>query len=1268
MTENAYGTTWWGQKWLEAFARLDVNNRIPRGKAYADEGKVKTLRFEFERGIVKARVEGNYDPFYALKLTFPPIPKEKIEALVDRVAEMPLVIAKLAAKELSPDVAEVADELGIELFPTDWTSIGMKCSCPDDVIPCKHIAAVIYKLSEAIDADPFLLFTLHGVDLIEEMEERGITMEAAQTAEVPSWRELLAANEGLRGDAASVDEAIPADWLDRLKKLTFRPVTCDGAKIRSLFAEKPAGYIHGDMRAAMAKVATEAAALVKAQMRAVIERTIPEYDEEEPLIAINTWGQAVVDTSLFWREKSPGGRLLRRDIEAEGPNARMLHEMFSGFITNKLLAESPRELEALYDAWLLAGRLVEAGAVVPQIYEAIDDVYAVRWIPAVMDEEVRALTFELGEIWKAVPQSFFRISKIPVSVDPLLLGEIVLGIFIQSYVSSAWKKVQDEMESVPPELEALFGCEPVDCDGDHEARAVSMRLAGWMAPLHADQKAVTAVVVLHDLIGPAAKHPELVPLLTGEPEVLDADEYDEDEEDSVDEAYEYARVRHHRKRIDGQGDRARVITADEVIGKAAVGIELRFAPKGTGLQESLGLIEILDDPAHKAIRFECLRMVSRLSGFCPHLALLLKNRESVTKVTLDELAPILFEAIPTLRLLGVKVLLPRGLKNLLTPQSELALDTQEWKEGGFFGLMELLQFDWRLAVGSRRITPEEFEMLAENAGRVVHFHDEFVYVDPKIVLTIRKRLAERKELSKGDILRAALSGEHEGAPVRVGPTLRSALQAMFAEREYDVPKTLQATLRPYQERGYAWMMRNIQAGMGSIIADDMGLGKTLQVITVLERLRADSELTEKHQALVVVPTSLLANWTREVARFAPELKVSLFYGPQRNIAACKGHIILTTYGTLRRSQKEFAEKHFRVLVIDEAQAIKNHRSAAFKAIEATHAASVIAMSGTPVENRLMDYWSVMEATNPGLLGSSTKFASDFAGPIENGHSQEVAERFRKITAPFILRRLKTDKSIISDLPEKVSTDEYCTLTKAQTAIYHSLVKKQLAIIESVQDQSDVRRALVLSLIMNLKQICNTPALYQPEAGFDGPETSGKMERLFEILDEMRAAGRKTLIFTQFVQMGTLLQDWIEERTGKRPSFIHGGLSATRRQNLVDRFQNRRDENVMILSLKAAGTGLNLTAASAVVHYDLWWNAAAENQATDRAYRIGQTQVVNVYRFISANTFEERINSLIEQKKRLIDVTVASGENWIGDLTADELQQVFSLSETEENAA
>lgn len=417
---------------------------------------------------------------------------------------------------------------------------------------------------------------------------------------------------------------------------------------------------------------------------------------------------------------------------------------------------------------------------------------------------------------------------------------------------------------------------------------------------------------------------------------------------------------------------------------------------------------------------------------------------------------------------------------------------------------------------------------------------------------------------------------------------------------------------------------------------------------------------KKKPALVVVPTSLITNWLREAAKFAPELRMHLFYGPDRTFPAeGTADVILTTYGTLRSSAERLEKKKFRLLVIDEAQAIKNYRTSTFKSVKGMTADAVIAMSGTPVENRLMEYWSIMEAANPGLLGTPATFKKDFAEPIEVAHDTDTADRFKRVTAPFIMRRMKTDKSIISDLPEKITTDEYCRLTNEQIAIYQAIVKKNLARLNDGLSDFE-RRGVVLQLIIQLKQLCNTPLQYEKKSPYNKPENSGKMQRLFEILDELAETGRKVLIFTQFKEMGKLLQKWIGEHTGKKPEFIHGGVDTAQRQKIVDAFQNDRNQKVLVLSLKAAGTGLNLTAASAVIHYDLWWNPAVENQATDRAFRIGQKQTVNVYRLISAETFEEKINAMIEAKKALADMTVESGENWIGDLTNNELKEIFTL--------
>lgn len=459
------------------------------------------------------------------------------------------------------------------------------------------------------------------------------------------------------------------------------------------------------------------------------------------------------------------------------------------------------------------------------------------------------------------------------------------------------------------------------------------------------------------------------------------------------------------------------------------------------------LKRILADPAFKPVRFDAMRTAARLSNHCAELTDLLRKGSETTLVTMQELTPLLFKAIPQLRLLGVKVILPKSLRKLLAPQATMQIDLAEnWDVSqGFMGLMDLLDFDWKVAVGGEAISREELKALSAMAGRVVRFHDSFMFVDEKELTRIRNRIeAQKQGLTKMAILRAALTGDMDSSPVQLTEAVRTALQRLLKETDTPIPATVKATLRPYQERGYRWMMRNVRIGIGSILADDMGLGKTLQVITLLEGLRTRRELKGK-PALIVVPTSLITNWQRETARFAPKLKLHVYYGPGRALPGEKEtvHAVLTTYGTLRSSVNTLAERAWRLLILDEAQAIKNYRTSTFKSVRTVKADGVVAMSGTPVENRLMEYWSIMEATNPGLLGSATGFKNTFAQPIEIEHDEETAEQFKRVTAPFILRRLKTDKAIAPELPQKISTDEYCTLTKEQALLYDKVVKKSL---------------------------------------------------------------------------------------------------------------------------------------------------------------------------------------------------------------------------------
>ena len=494
--------------------------------------------------------------------------------------------------------------------------------------------------------------------------------------------------------------------------------------------------------------------------------------------------------------------------------------------------------------------------------------------------------------------------------------------------------------------------------------------------------------------------------------------------------------------------------------------------------------------------------------------------------------------------------------------------------------------------------------------------------------------------------------------------VKNLIEELKSIKEIQPPEALNAQLRPYQQRGFSWVYRNTAIGFGSVLADDMGLGKTLQVIAAVLKFKEEGQLAQK-KVLVVAPTGLLTNWQAEIQKFSPSLQTAIFHGTGRAIAALgEFDVLLTSYGIMRSDANMLKKMPWYAVVIDEAQNIKSQNTAQSKAIKSIKADTFIALSGTPVENRLSELWSIMDYSNRGFLGTAKEFTETWGNPIEQLNDHETADSLKRTTAPFLMRRLKSDKSIISDLPDKIEMDDYATLTSDQASLYEKTLEKAMDAIEGISgtDQQSlfVRQGLVLQMILALKQICNHPTQYLKNGKMDAG-LSGKMDLLFDRLDSIVESGEKALLFTQFTEMGELLNHFIAERYQVTPLFYHGGCSLKQRTAMVERFQTNHADRIFILSLKAAGTGLNLTAASHVIHYDLWWNPAVEAQATDRAYRIGQTKNVMVHRFITKNTFEEKINEMMQRKKELAELTVATGENWIGNLSNRELHNLFARS-------
>lgn len=1124
-----YGKTWWGEQWLGALKNIDYSNRLPRGASYARNGMVQEINFS--GNIISAKVKGSRRTPYSETIKLPEFSSKDIDKLIKLILEQPVVLSKLFNRQLDESLAKMAEEAGMPLFPKQWKDLKMNCSCPDWAVPCKHLAAVIYKTSMEIDNNPFLVFSLHGVDLMAELEKRGITAaDSTEMMEVENTSAVYATMEQMQ--LRKVPELMPDYTL--LSDLTL--------PLSSLLPSSPAFCHNGDFQQA--------------------------YQRE--LLYISKVATKVLQDKQKLFEGTNGKTLDKRDIvSVDDIRLPLLQQLLD--INIDLLRDYDDSIVALRSVLICALQLIAHGCVVPQIYYDLviskgrgrakakeEKEYHIIWQPAMIDEATRSIIGRLG-------QSKELVSKMITSLVPMLSHESKDELFYDLFFKS--------------ECSRFNGIGETNTPGG---------IRSWLDRYFMQNKHQVTFLI------------------------------------------------------------------DETEKGFAVNVQADDHP----------LEDVITKKAYISSRMEILRQLAILCDIVDGLDAYIndKGKRSI-EFTMQTFPTFLLQVIPAMRLLGVNVIMPKALRTLIRPQISVKLKSKGKDSNGFLSMNDLLDFNWQVAVGNVFLSPEEFDRLLGRAGGLLRFKEQYVYIDEAGLSKLQKVLNAPPKIKPGELLQAALCGEYKGAPVELTDEVRELIRQFTSQSIIPLPESINAQLRPYQERGFSWMYRNMKIGFGSIIADDMGLGKTLQVITLLAKMKEEGAM-DKKKALVVVPTGLLHNWQSEVKRFAPQLTTGVYHGTARDLKDdnCKNaDIILSTYGVVRSDADILKKQKWQVLVIDEAQNIKNSDTAQSKAIHSIPANCHIAMSGTPVENRLSEFWSIIDFTNKGYLGSAKDFSDSYAKPIQKYGDSRVAERFRKVTAPFLMRRLKTDKSIISDLPDKIERNELASLTPEQAALYQETVNRCMAVIEGMEGEDSQtlfkRQGLILQMMLALKQICNHPTQYLKDGRMDAA-LSGKTEMLLDMLRSIIDADEKVLIFTQFREMGDLLRHFIRNTLDEEPMFYHGGCSLKQRQEMVDRFQNNRNDRIFILSLKAAGTGLNLTAATHVIHYDLWWNPAVEAQATDRAYRIGQHKNVQVHRFITQNTFEERIDAMIQEKKHLADLTVSTGESWIGKLSNKELHEIF----------
>lgn len=664
-------------------------------------------------------------------------------------------------------------------------------------------------------------------------------------------------------------------------------------------------------------------------------------------------------------------------------------------------------------------------------------------------------------------------------------------------------------------------------------------------------------------------------------------------------------------------------------------------------------------------------------------------------LTSEQLVELVSTGIAELAKVGIDVMLPANWKSA---ETELRLhtrvpDTEPVGPAGRrsepkLGFNQLVDYEWKLAVGDTVLNDSEMRQLAESSTGLVYLRDRWVHADPEVAREALKFLVEQtkagEETGKGQVSLRELvfaDGVERKAPVPVASRDPGWLRALVASADSEksdavetpVPNGFVGPLRPYQQRGLTWLSGMSSKGFGVILADDMGLGKTVQILALLQREREENPAAPA--SLLVAPTGVLRNWLSESAKFTPELKVGLLHGANRPqgeelaefVAA--HDLVVTSYGIATRERDGLSAIEWEHVIADEAQAIKNPNSQASRALRSIRSRQNIAMTGTPVENDLGELRTIMDFCNPGMLGSANVFRNRFAIPIERDGNAEMLAQLQALTAPFILRRMKSDPAIAPDLPAKNEHVEMVTLTAEQAFLYEGAVKDLEAKIKRAKQSKAGefgRKSIILSGIMKLKQICNHPAHYQHDGSGmlnHGSHRSGKVERLEELLDDIVEAGERALVFTQFVEFGQMLSSYLSNRFGVRIPFIEGSMTPKQRERAVTEFSSPEGAPVMILSTLAAGVGINLTAANHVIHIDRWWNPAVENQATDRSYRIGQVKDVHVHKLVSVGTLEERIDELIFEKSELADAVVRAGETKLTEMDFHRLRSLWQLDQS-----
>ena len=1168
MASRPITKTWWGEKWLDALKGVDYANRIGRGKTYANTGRVYDIIIN--DNLALAKVKGNYQSFYNVSVEFKQFSQSEKNTIIKTIYENPTVMSALLNRKLPQEVYDLLKSHKVNVFPTSHRDLNTDCNCPDYATICKHIAGLVYMIALEIDKDPFLIFKLRGLDLLDSLN-----LEIEPTS-VKDISELFENSD------------TPED-----SQLDFSKIPDLHAQIFQHLDENPVFYAK-DFKGILDSVYKSMARFSKSRCENYTRRgpgtyegyaevdfefdnfkgKEDEYDDWLEEIFLKRW-----DMPNQWDEfkLNINNNYEISKITTDRTCPITDEALLFGFFTE--LGESNitkfnKDIRFMNMIYQFSLELIKKHALIPELFK-FGKAYHIRWIPAIFDREISKI---IDSLTAQCPDELitFKNSKISRKDQIITVASLFVKGFFEKYLSQGTS--QAIKKNYGEDVFRLFFMKPQKFK---KSPTTPEAISQWLSRFQI-----------------SSRDYDLYLLVEETSRGFDVDICVNDEMENIYDA----------------------------IGKT-------------------------NNPLLKT---NLLKDTYIINEIYPKFNDTLSLNENL-ELNLDDFTNFFLNTLPLFEVMGLKIILPKSLQKIFKPK--LKLDITSQNEQSYITFNDLTGFNWKVAIGNTSCSPEEFKRLAEKSRGLVKIANEFVMLDERDVKSLIKQIDRLPEkLNRHDLTKAVLSGEIMEGDVEVDGEFDELIKSITQFDDVNVPQNITAKLRDYQKRGFSWLVQNIRTGFGSILADDMGLGKTLQVLTAVQYFKQEGYL-EKEHVLVIAPTSLLTNWQEEIRKFTPDLTSYIFHGSGRRFTKKKYDVYLTSYGVLRSDLAKFKRHKWFLCIIDEAQNIKNPGTKQTKAVKSIKAKHKIAMSGTPVENRLSEYWSIFDFTNKGYLTSLKKFRQNYIVPIEKEKNQDTLNNFRQITQPFILRRLKSDKNIIKDLPDKIVNDIYCNLTKEQVALYKETLDSSMAEVEA--NEGIKRRGLVLKLINSLKQICNHPSQFTKSSSQDIAE-SGKTEVLMYTLENILQTNEKVLIFTQYVKMGDIIKKLVEDKFGEEVLFLHGSLSRSKRDELIKKFQNNPQNRIFIISLKAGGTGLNLTAAQNVIHYDLWWNPAVENQATDRAYRIGQKENVMVYRFITKGTFEEKINKMIHDKEELAQLTVGNGETFITEMNTKDLKNMLKL--------